>query len=75
MRCECLDHVLVPCESYLRRVLREYAAYFNTPWPHQGVQQHLPDATAGSVLRSETDGVVRTVPVLGELHHAYQRAA
>lgn len=34
MRRECLDRILVLGAGHLRRVLREYAAYFNAARPH-----------------------------------------
>ena len=33
VRRECPDHVLLLGEAHLRRVLREYVAYFNIPAP------------------------------------------
>ena len=74
VRRECLDHVLVLGERHLRRVLREYVAYFNRERPHQGLGQ----ATPGAVTRRDARpcaAPVRAVPVLGGLHHTYQRAA
>ena len=73
VRRECLDHVLVLGEAHLRRVLREYAAYFNTARPHQGLGQATPEPPPAE-MRSRT-GPVCAKPVLGGLHHAYQRAA
>ncbi len=75
VRRECLDHVLVLGEGYLRRILREYADFFNGARPHQGLQQRIPDGTAGPVGRPATGGPIRVVPVLGGLHHTYYRAA
>ncbi len=75
VRRACLDHVLVRSEAHLRRVLREYASYCNGARPHQGVQQHIPDGAEGPVVRPETDGKIQAIPVLGGLHHAYNRAA
>ena len=66
---------LVLGEGHLRRVLREYVAYFNTARPHQGVLQPIPDPAAVHALRPEDGGPVRAVPVLGGLHHTYLRAA
>ena len=42
VRRECLDHVLALGEGCLRRILREYATYFNTARPHQGLGQAVP---------------------------------
>ena len=75
VRRECLDPLLVLGEAHLRRVLLKYAAYFNVAWPHQGLQQRLPDGVAGLVPRPETGGEVHAVPVVGGLHHTYQRVA
>jgi len=72
-RRECLNHVLILGERQLSRVLREYVAYFNRARPHQGLGQALPEPPApGS---RGPDGPIRAVPVLGGLHHTYQRAA
>src|ERR1035437_2077442 len=42
----CLDHLLILNEAHLRRVLREYVAYYNADRPHQGLQQRIPDPRA-----------------------------
>ena len=75
VRRECLDHVLVLGEAHLRRILREYVAYFNAARPHQGLQQRIPDPTEVGVLWPEAGGTVRAVAVLGGLHHTYRRVA
>ena len=75
VRRECLDHILVLSEAHLRRVLREYASYFNGARPHQGVQQHIPDGAGGPVVCPGIGGKIQAIPVLGGLHHAYNRAA
>ena len=75
IRRECLDHVLVLGEAHLRRVLRAYMAYFNQDRPHQGLSQHIPDDAVASPVQAGRAGIVRAFPVLGGLHHAYQRAA
>ena len=67
-----LSDVLVRGERHLARVLREYVAYFNRARPHQGLGQALPEALPAEPGHRE--GPVRSVPVLGGLHHAYQRA-
>jgi len=73
VRRERLDHVLVLGERHLARVLREYVASFNRSRPHQGLGQALPEPPPG--MHGKGAGPLRAVPVLGGLHHAYQRAA
>ncbi len=75
VRRECLDHLLVLGEAHLRRVLREYVAYFNHERPHQALAQRVPDLPEECGSSAERSGPVRAVPVLGGLHHAYQCAA
>ena len=75
VRGECLDHVLPLGEAHLRRILGAYVAYFNHARPHQGLGQHVPvpGASPGEARHDANDIVA--IPVLGGLHHTYQRAA
>jgi putative transposase len=73
VRRECLDHILVLGERHLARVLREYVTFFNRTRPHQGLGQGRPDPSSAEDERRK--GPIHAVPVLGGLHHAYQRAA
>jgi transposase InsO family protein len=75
VRRECLDHVFVLGERHLRRVLRDYVAYFNEDRPHQGLGQRVPEEREAAISRVEMRGNVRAVPILGGLHHAYAKAA
>jgi transposase InsO family protein len=82
VRWECLDHWFIFSERQLSRVLKEYVGYFNQYRPHQGLNQAVP---AQILLSPQIDqnsknnqlenGKVIALPVLGGLHHAYQRAA
>ena len=72
---ECLDHVLILSERHLLRTLRAYSIYFNTARPHQGVGQALPEPVAATPEASSADLPLRAVPMLGGLHHDYQRVA
>ena len=73
VRRECLDHILILSEGHLRRVLSEYALYFNRARPHQGIGQRRPEA---ELDRSGGEqGEVVAFPVFGGLHHDYRRAA
>jgi transposase InsO family protein len=76
LRNECLDHVLILNERHLRAVLQEYAAFYNTERPHRSLAlapplQRRPARPASSAL----PGRVVARPILGGLHHVYQRAA
>ena len=74
VRRECLDHLIILSERHLRRVLKEYVEiYFNRARPHQGLDQAIPDVQLRSVPKA--DGKVVSFPILGGLHHDYQRAA
>jgi putative transposase len=75
VRRECLDHTLILGEAHLRRVLREYAEYFNRARPHQGLGQRIPVAPEAGPALTAAGGRVLAIPVLGGLHHTYARAA
>jgi len=64
---------VVVSEAHLRTVLAEFVAYDNTERPHRSLAFEPPlgphqDRAAGA-------GQIRARPVLGGLHHAYERAA
>ncbi len=75
VRRECLDHLLILTEAHLRRVLRQYAAYFNRGRPHQGLGQRLPCQAQPPVTAGGAGSRIVAVPVLGGLHHEYRRVA
>ncbi len=70
-RAECLDRLLIMGEMHLRRVLREYVAYYNEARPHQGIEQRCPIP----IERSRGEGRVKCRNVLGGIIHDYQREA
>ena len=72
LRRECLDHVIVINERHLRRLLREYVAFYNRARPHQALEQTPPGGDRGHGARG-TRFVGK--PVLGGLHHVYRWAA
>jgi len=71
VREECLDKVLIINQAHLRRVMREYIAFFNTARPHQGIDQQIPVPPASRA----TSGPVRCRKVLGGILHDYYRDA
>jgi putative transposase len=75
VRRECLDHFLVFHEKHLSRLLKTYVMYFNQARPHQGLGQRIPEPTVRSTPSPNQPNKVCAVPVLGGLHHDYQRGA
>ena len=72
IRQECLDHFLILNERHLSKTLKNYIDYYNTHRPHQGIGQLTPVKAGAKV---ETGGKVVAFPILGGLHHYYERAA
>ena len=84
VRREGLDHLFIISERQLSQVLKEYVGYFNHCRPHQSLNQALPALIIPGSLQLQAkanpsclaeNGKVITWPVLGGLHHTYQRAA
>jgi putative transposase len=75
VRRECLDHFFIFHEKQLSRLLKAYTRYFNQARPHQGLGQRIPDPPVLSAPSANQLSKVCAVPVLGELHHDYQKAA
>jgi transposase InsO family protein len=71
-RRECLDHVLVINEAHLRRVLREYFAYYHESRPHQSLDGNAPRPRE---IELSSQGRIVAEPQVGGLHHRYRRAA
>ena len=69
-RRECLDHVIVFGERHLRRVLRQYVAYYHGSRTHLGLGKDAPEPRT---IQRRDEGAVAGVPVLGGLHHRYWR--
>jgi len=75
VRRECLDHFLIFQEKQLHRLLKAYVVYFNQARPHQGLGQRIPDLPVRSAPPLHQPNQIIAVPVLGGLHHDYQRTA
>ena len=69
LREEALDHILPLSERYVQLVLAEFVAYYNQDRPHRSLGLETPVS-----CRRPVDGVVVSRPVLGGLHHVYERA-
>jgi hypothetical protein len=68
IRRECLDHVVVFGEAHLRRILANYASYYNGIRPHLALAK---DAPLGRPIQQF--GQITALPILGGLHHEYCR--
>jgi hypothetical protein len=68
IRRECLDHVVVVGERHLHHVLASYQKYYNEVRTRLSVHKDVP--VRRDVRRT---GRVRSLPILGGLHHRYVR--
>src|ERR1035437_7284084 len=68
IRRECLDHVVVLGEEHLRRILKNYADYYNSVRTHRSLDKDAP--VSRPVQRT---GSIKSFPTLGGLHHHYVR--
>ena len=67
-RRECTDHVIVFNEDHLRRILSNYASYYNEVRTHLSLGK---DAPCTRPIERFGDIIAR--PILGGLHHRYAR--
>ena len=70
VRRECMDHVLVLNEQHLRRLLKDYFAYYHDARTHLGLAKDAPNRRA---IHLPHLGDVITLPQVGALHHKYVR--
>jgi transposase InsO family protein len=68
IRRECVDHVVVLGEAHLRRILTNYATYYNELRTHRSLNKDAPIHRALQHV-----GRIVSAPVLGGLHHHYCR--
>src|SRR6516165_8179535 len=68
IRRECVDHIIVLGEAHLRRILQSYARYYNETRTHLALDKDAP--VSRPVQRT---GVVKSLAILGGLHHHYVR--
>ena len=73
LRRECLDHVLIPGERHLRKVLAEYSRHYNDHRPHQALQQQPPQRQPIQAI--DTTARINRTQVLDGLINEYRRAA
>ena len=71
LRRECVDHIIPLSERHLRAVLVEYVEYYNATRPHRTLELETPDGPR----QVQRHGRVVARPVLGGIHHRYEREA
>jgi len=72
IRRDCLDHIIIGSERGLRRVLRAYVEYYSRSRTHLSLSK---DAPVPRPVASPNDGDIVVIPLLGGLHHRYERRA
>ena len=72
IRRDCLDHLIIFSEAHLRRILKDYFAYYHESRTHLSLDRNAP-------VPRETEpperGKVVAIPQVGGLHRRYMRAA
>jgi transposase InsO family protein len=68
IRRECLDHIIALGEEHLRRILKNYADYYNGVRTHRSLNKDAP--VSRQVQRY---GVINSRAILGGLHRQYVR--
>ena len=71
LRRECLDHIIVVNERHLLRILKEYAAHYNSGRPHRTLGLETPTGQPSLVVPPMGARIV-VRPILGGLHHEYE---
>lgn len=72
IRRECLDHVIVVNEAGLSRVLSGYLTYYHQSRTHLSLAKDSPHPRP---IAPPTLGQVVAIPLVGGLHHCYDRRA
>src|SRR5208337_5131287 len=72
IRPECLDHIVIFNERHLRRVLSSYVDYYQHTRTHLSLDKDCPDPRP---IMPRRIGKVIAIPLVGGLHHRYERFA
>src|SRR5467141_1113867 len=72
VRRECLNHMIVFHETSLRRTLTSYFDYYHRPRTHLSLGKDAPEPRA---IHPPEMGSVVALPLVGGLHHRYERRA
>ncbi|HRK35405.1 MAG TPA: integrase core domain-containing protein [Candidatus Hydrogenedentes bacterium] len=71
VRRECLDHVIIWSKAHLRKVLKEYFAYYNEDRTHLGLGKETPVGRV-TLRRLSSGSQLVELPRVGGLHHRYE---
>ena len=74
LRKELLDHVIIWNASHLEDLLTEYVDWYENYRLHQGLGGTAPNSSDTKDGLGK-DGKIVSIPVLGGLHHRYERKA
>ena len=69
---ECLDHLIVFNERSLYRHLRTFVEYYHRDRVHLALEKDTPEPQP---IQPPECGRIVSIPVLGRLHHRYERRA
>jgi putative transposase len=72
IRRECLDHMIVFNQRSLHQHIQEFLDYYHRSRPHLSLLKDSPEPRPVQPLES---GRIVSIPVLGGLHHRYERRA
>jgi putative transposase len=72
VRRECLDHMVVLTTAGLRRILKEYVAYYERSRTHMSLNKDAPIPRQVADVRT---GRIVAFSAVGGLHHRYERRA
>ena len=72
IRRECLDHLIVFNEGSLDRHLRTFVEYYHRNRVHLALEKDTPESRP---IQPPELGRIVSIPVLGGLHHRYERRA
>jgi putative transposase len=75
LRRELLDHVIILNQHHLKRLLKEYIdEYYHVARPHQGLNRDTPLPSPKPQPIPGPSQII-SIPVVGGLHHRYERVA
>ena len=72
IRRECLDHIIAINQSSLRRTLKSFFAYYHNSRCHLALDKDSPETRE---VQPPSRGIVVEIPMVGGLHHRYERRA